>query len=177
MASDGSSPLSRGIPSRLSEQSELLRIIPALAGNTGSGVAASLRYRDHPRSRGEYVAGPTCWGQWLGSSPLSRGIRGRVSSVLERPGIIPALAGNTPIHNRPWSQYRDHPRSRGEYCLNFNRVDRTQGSSPLSRGILPNQIQIYCSPRIIPALAGNTPAVPAPNLRVERIIPALAGNT
>ena len=71
----GSSPLSRGIPTSRSLLGPLLRIIPALAGNTPSRMAFHRSGRDHPRSRGEY------WGAAL------------VEQVVRR--IIPALAGNT----------------------------------------------------------------------------------
>ena len=53
-AGRGSSPLSRGIPSHLVPQSSPGRIIPALAGNTGSMVTLRFGTSDHPRSRGEY---------------------------------------------------------------------------------------------------------------------------
>ena len=71
------------------------RIIPALAGNTGSSFQVVKSTRDHPRSRGEYdVAGdlPKVDG---GSSPLSRGIPCHVITAVAANGIIPALAGNT----------------------------------------------------------------------------------
>ena len=52
---NGSSPLSRGIHSPEYSPTRILRIIPALAGNTG--VAGDLHdpRTDHPRSRGEYT--------------------------------------------------------------------------------------------------------------------------
>mgnify|MGYP001017436095 CR=1 FL=1 len=53
-SSRGSSPLSRGIPPKGCGMSDLLRIIPALAGNTLLRPAGSSSSEDHPRSRGEY---------------------------------------------------------------------------------------------------------------------------
>ena len=72
----------------------------------------------------------------VGSSPLSRGI--------------------PPASRRRGRRRRDHPRSRGEYNLQWNHQGMTPGSSPLSRGI-HEPLRASCrTHRIIPALAGNT---------------------
>ena len=55
---EGSSPLSRGIPTPQSGLHGIARIIPALAGNTSARRSACARTRDHPRSRGEYASIP-----------------------------------------------------------------------------------------------------------------------
>ena len=52
----GSSPLSRGIRRSDSVTLKLPGIIPALAGNTIPQQVPPRANRDHPRSRGEYVA-------------------------------------------------------------------------------------------------------------------------
>ena len=70
----GSSPLSRGIPSRRSRSARAHGIIPALAGNTGSASRCRPCPTDHPRSRGEYYGGVRSAVYEAGSSPLSRGI-------------------------------------------------------------------------------------------------------
>ena len=152
----GSSPLSRGIRSRPSWWRSTIRIIPALAGNTSLQVVVEHHRQDHPRSRGEYgwsfPAPPTRFG----SSPLSRGIRRHFGSAAQDAGIIPALAGNTPAARPSPPHRRDHPRSRGEYTAACHDGCQHRGSSPLSRGILPSFLTQLGSPRIIPALAGNT---------------------
>ena len=51
---DGSSPLSRGILACVHHGDAVVRIIPALAGNTLWGGHEGPARRDHPRSRGEY---------------------------------------------------------------------------------------------------------------------------
>ena len=133
----GSSPLSRGI--------------------RGGAWVQSVGMWDHPRSRGEYRRGATSCRRSRGSSPLSRGILTHAGEFRKRRGIIPALAGNT--SPRTGTAYRpaDHPRSRGEY----RRPKRLElvgwGSSPLSRGIRGAGQYTKVVPRIIPALAGNTP--------------------
>ena len=92
---EGSSPLSRGIPARGQRWTPMERIIPALAGNTPRRRARRRGSGDHPRSRGEYERWWEQNGQGIGSSPLSRGIRGRRSAPPGGARIIPALAGNT----------------------------------------------------------------------------------
>ena len=94
-------------------------------------------------------------------------------------------------------QVTDHPRSRGEYFTGLGCQLGPTGSSPLSRGIHGCGVVGGAVPRIIPALAGNTPASGnacsafagssplsrgiqkqgQPHLLHRRIIPALAGNT
>ena len=152
----GSSPLSRGIPKGDYENAIAGRIIPALAGNTEFLLPASGTNSDHPRSRGEYVAWRLCITFRRGSSPLSRGIPPVTVTPHPLAGIIPALAGNTvplvPSHQR----CQDHPRSRGEYGILSRIALVPQGSSPLSRGILPRPPRSPPAGRNIPALAGNT---------------------
>ena len=152
----GSSPLSRGIPPLATVDLGVPGIIPALAGNTGGCRQCECASRDHPRSRGEYMA--LCCAQFTesGSSPLSRGIQGGTGNPRGAGGIIPALAGNThePGHGRPAPT--DHPRSRGEYITPAPTLTDCRGSSPLSRGIRRLPAGRVTLAGIIPALAGNT---------------------
>ena len=91
-----------------------------------------------------------------GSSPLSRGIRPCGSGSGTTPRIIPALAGNTGVPSWCSGDSRDHPRSRGEYSGSYAQLLNEYGSSPLSRGIRHEFIDLVRDIRIIPALAGNT---------------------
>ena len=111
----GSSPLSRGIPGVCRIDLDVLGIIPALAGNTSINLASKALRKDHPRSRGEYFDRRTKEAYSEGSSPLSRGIPIQAARGSRTAGIIPALAGNTPIRRPMTRGSRDHPRSRGEY--------------------------------------------------------------
>ena len=152
----GSSPLSRGIRCCSRRSHRRRRIIPALAGNTARTAKPGINPGDHPRSRGEYYPAPPGRKPCTGSSPLSRGIRGRLHLGLPARRIIPALAGNTPRFSIPQPARWDHPRSRGEYLVQQVRHGDGPGSSPLSRGI-PGRLWRACpGPGIIPALAGNT---------------------
>ena len=157
----GSSPLSRGIPPSNPGFIPGFGIIPALAGNTTPPGIASGKISDHPRSRGEYPYNYDAPIDAFGSSPLSRGIlrRGPRRNLPRR--IIPALAGNTRRRGRGICLSQDHPRSRGEYPRCEAGCATDGGSSPLSRGI-PTPIPCLSGlGRIIPALAGNTPAASA----------------
>ena len=154
--SSGSSPLSRGILKITEVPVNVVRIIPALAGNTRWCARSCADVRDHPRSRGEYSHSHTPTPTRSGSSPLSRGIPVRERRDRRSRRIIPALAGNTRSGFRLAWQWRDHPRSRGEYTAASGGGTPPLGSSPLSRGILhrfPGDLEAR---GIIPALAGNT---------------------
>ena len=70
-------------------------IIPARAGFTARSPLTGLTWRDHPRSRGVYLAGPQRIPMAQGSSPLARGLRGTMIAGRDRRGIIPARAGFT----------------------------------------------------------------------------------
>ena len=159
MVPPGSSPLSRGIRDLLLLLQHLLRIIPALAGNTRCGSGSTRSRRDHPRSRGEYAGVEEFLVSGAGSSPLSRGIPAAVRQHRHCRGIIPALAGNTLPLVDDFSAFSDHPRSRGEYLGSVSNRAAGQGSSPLSRGIRIGDVSDASTVGIIPALAGNTELV------------------
>ena len=94
----GDHPRSRGEYFALSEETrQKAWIIPALAGNTGHPGHRDGRQKDHPRSRGEYGQQTGADDAPPGSSPLSRGIPHPSVRASLLTGIIPALAGNTPL--------------------------------------------------------------------------------
>ena len=132
----GSSPLSRGILTPHVGRVLARRIIPALAGNTTAVTCVRAWGWDHPRSRGEYAPWTGHPSTHRGSSPLSRGIRSGILSLVVTVRIIPALAGNTTGYAMLPGRLRDHPRSRGEYYWHTGKNKLCIGSSPLSRGIL-----------------------------------------
>ena len=112
----GSSPLARGL---LLEDAVPLRggrIIPARAGFTPTAASCCAGTRDHPRSRGVYVATMTKVEQRGGSSPLARGLRLLDPPDDRPPGIIPARAGFTTARSGTLPERSDHPRSRGVYA-------------------------------------------------------------
>ena len=155
-AATGSSPLARGLQKEPGTARVEIRIIPARAGFTLPARARSLVALDHPRSRGVYSFKVRITTEWPGSSPLARGLRGRL--VLEAAGaedhprsrgvyldgeqvgvgdagIIPARAGFTPTTVCAGRDTWDHPRSRGVYSDRPRMCFLNLGSSPLARGL------------------------------------------
>ena len=99
----GSSPLARGLPRGDRWVGRGRGIIPARAGFTPLFWPSSPERKDHPRSRGVYWNKPGVPSGWSGSSPLARGLLGRVGPGRAPVRIIPARAGFT------FSLYRQHP--------------------------------------------------------------------
>ena len=110
----GSSPLTRGKPPHPDRLPRLPGLIPAHAGKTSPVWPTRSPVWAHPRSRGENQKMPGQTGQYLGSSPLTRGKPRRSCG--------------------PESLCAAHPRSRGENSWSSRRRKETTGSSPLTRG-------------------------------------------
>ena len=94
---NGSSPLARGLRVRERVDHDRQRIIPARAGFTDLLHALDNNLRDHPRSRGVYLAFDGSFIIDYGSSPLARGLLFSFRPHKNEFGIIPARAGFT--HN------------------------------------------------------------------------------
>ena len=152
----GSSPLARGLQDTCLTAHKLTRIIPARAGFTRSSPARTRRCGDHPRSRGVYPWRPSAMAVWRGSSPLARGLHRAQALGPLALGIIPARAGFTARPSTPSPGRSDHPRSRGVYWRTFSSIFRTEGSSPLARGLLRVEGRATVVLGIIPARAGFT---------------------
>ena len=74
----------------------------------------------------------------------------------KKKGITPAYAGNTcSLAMLPFPD-RDHPRLRGEHCLNTAVSPFCGGSPPPTRGTQAIIYNLYSSVGITPAYAGNT---------------------
>ena len=71
-----------------------------------------------------------------GSSPLARGLPGRVNEFTDALGIIPARAGFMCRACNSQARHWDHPRSRGVYRDVQSSHAGVSGSSPLARGLL-----------------------------------------
>ena len=160
----GSSPLTRG---KRRGGELVLRgrgLIPAHAGKTGKRNERIDDYRAHPRSRGENAGGSTQRVATSGSSPLTRGKRGRSARSQDDSGLIPAHAGKT-RPTRPTSRReRAHPRSRGENLFDKTHVTSRRGSSPLTRGKPGRGRRPIHRVRLIPAHAGKTSPTATPLL-------------
>ena len=92
---EGSSPLARGLRSRMNSWHFLKGIIPARAGFTGSRYSAIARMEDHPRSRGVYFTASKYLCFCSGSSPLARGLHLRILGIPTNPHstrpLLPSL--------------------------------------------------------------------------------------
>ena len=152
----GSSPLARGLRVSRRLVRVLVGIIPARAGFTLGGGAFPLPCGDHPRSRGVYPR-PHCTAPAApGSSPLARGLRASKCPCRRRTRIIPARAGFTRDSTVASGTPRDHPRSRGVYCVIGAGVASVAGSSPFARGLQHVSRERARRSGIIPARAGFT---------------------
>ena len=92
----------------------------------------------------------------MGSSPHTRGARGRPRVYPISSRIIPAYAGST---HRAAAEYRgqgDHPRIRGEHFPLILAVEPSEISSPHTRGALSRAWPRRRPGGIIPAYAGST---------------------
>mgnify|MGYP001690770075 CR=1 FL=1 len=162
----GSSPLARGLHRPGLRPVPPRRIIPARAGFTRSQRAHRGWAWDHPRSRGVYWEKFASTEALPGSSPLARGLPGRLPPGRLAGGIIPARAGFTRARDSRGSQVEDHPRSRGVYTAHRTRTADETGSSPLARGLHDPGARAPRPRRIIPARAGftspSTPPASAP---------------
>ena len=130
----GSSPLARGTLLADALLSLCRGLIPARAGNTGTGGACGCGDRAHPRSRGEHTPRGRPPRKQLGSSPLARGTPPPLRRLHAVLGLIPARAGNTGEDGTFSRAKGAHPRSRGEHCGQHSQPRIGSGSSPLARG-------------------------------------------
>ena len=132
----GSSPLTRGKPSRAPPLMRSGRLIPAHAGKTFPVSTPFQSGAAHPRSRGENdfrffgTLPPN------GSSPLTRGKPLVQARRIREEGLIPAHAGKTSVSSFSVCRRRAHPRSRGENDQAGITPPGGAGSSPLTRGKL-----------------------------------------
>ena len=134
----GSSPHTRGAPEQPSTKSPWCRIIPAYAGSTSGSKSPLYLGRDHPRIRGEHRMLSPGGVFSAGSSPHTRGALAGFDAHLGPERIIPAYAGSTSSKPCRASSPSDHPRIRGEHQDGFTYMPEAGGSSPHTRGALPD---------------------------------------
>ena len=130
----GSSPLTRGKRGLGGVPGVVDRLIPAHAGKTARPCARLIRWRAHPRSRGENPVGGAFPARSEGSSPLTRGKLGFFFLSWRNDRLIPAHAGKTIARYRRVVCGEAHPRSRGENLPVMGSGAFLAGSSPLTRG-------------------------------------------
>ena len=156
-AAVGTSPRSRGNPSRSRPGGTTCGYIPALAGEPRRSATCVGSFKVHPRARGgtERILGLSLVVR--GTSPRSRGNRPGRRLRPAGQGYIPALAGEP--SRRPGASAAEsvHPRARGGTHPSGQRVDPMSGTSPRSRGNRRQRTEPSSHHRYIPALAGEPP--------------------
>ena len=145
----------RGTQQDVRRHRQLVRFIPAYAGNAQSPAPHRPKSAVHPRIRGERRLRPTASFSVHGSSPHTRGTRHRKIPIRLGDRFIPAYAGNA-IH-LPGKRHSAsvHPRIRGERVNDSFLAPEVPGSSPHARGTLHVLRQKPSAVRFIPACAGN----------------------
>ena len=134
----GSPPHMRGTPARPSPAVLVRRITPAYARNTNL-APWPLRHYDSPLTIRGTLFEHVGTHMQCGPSPSMRGTRRYPAVAVE--GFTPAHAGNTarpPASPRPSEV---HPRTCGEYGLDFFSNKRPSGSPPHMRGTLLSDIE------------------------------------
>ena len=132
----GSSPLTRGTPGSNVRPKDVLRFIPAYAGNSQDTHLVRDLPSVHPRLRGELTIRISMVICTSGSSPLTRGT----------------------LNDSPYKALTRtvHPRLRGELKKLRLRAAATNGSSPITRGTRRDEYPVLGHLRFIPAYAGNS---------------------
>ena len=154
--SRGSSPLTRGKPTRSPRRTKPGGLIPAHAGKTICNAAPPGTRPAHPRSRGENTRHRLARNRLAGSSPLTRGKPRQCAQARSACRLIPAHAGKTLIGGGDERIHWAHPRSRGENSAACMASADAGGSSPLTRG-KPHSVQLVADREgLIPAHAGKT---------------------
>ena len=152
----GSSPLTRGKPSRRKTPTLNTGLIPAHAGKTVASWRIRQAARAHPRSRGENYRPGHCEHRCDGSSPLTRGKPEELQAWFEESRLIPAHAGKTTASPPASRTPAAHPRSRGENLSVVVQLPNSAGSSPLTRGKRSAEFWRVVASGLIPAHAGKT---------------------
>ena len=128
----------------------------------------------HPRLRGEHRTRATSARSCAGSSPPTRGTLHLAGDNRGPVRFIPAYAGNTAQRDLKAWVMAVHPRLRGEHTSPGGVEVTFNGSSPPTRGTLPDHVNGLAILRFIPAYAGNTCGLQLPD-RCSAVHPRLRG--
>ena len=137
---------------------QLIRFIPAWAGNTRKYMRRCLPPSVHPRVGGEHPRFLSGAWRLSGSSPRGRGTHVASDHTGLDFRFIPAWAGNTSPISGDCYRPPVHPRVGGEHFPGECYPVAHDGSSPRGRGTLAIKYSGKSAYRFIPAWAGNTPA-------------------
>ena len=137
---------------------QILRIIPARAGQTHPDASAVQRAADHPRACGANALQQSGMVANSGSSPRVRGKRDAKRVEIRFLRIIPARAGQTVVMVPVLALTPDHPRACGANEGADGSGELAYGSSPRVRGKRAQCGERLSGGGIIPARAGQTTA-------------------
>ena len=128
---------------------------PRVRGIRGHGELTHSAHGVHPRVCGESLVEHLEPLGREGPSPRVRGIRPPIDRDRQRPGSIPACAGNprSTSASPTWSGV--HPRVCGESTLYITHAFKRPGPSPRVRGIPLEAFASLIVAGSIPACAGN----------------------
>lgn len=132
--STGSPPHGRGKEGAQLAEKTGIRITPAWAGKSGSGLLFHRVWWEHPRVGGEKQHFPAVLGIILGSPPHGRGKVAGPGVALLHPGITPAWAGKRSCKEIAPLLVEDHPRVGGEKFTSGTMYFEDRGSPPRGRG-------------------------------------------
>ena len=154
-ACKGSPPRVRGTVAHGLHVKAGVGITPACAGNsTGKEKTLPVTW-DHPRVCGEQASFSLAPSSIKGSPPRVRGTVFLNSIYVNKAGITPACAGNSPTLNPTLNPSLDHPRVCGEQLYSPSGGVKYWGSPPRVRGTGPFPLFGIADDRITPACAGN----------------------
>ena len=131
---DGSSPRVRGTFHGPFSIYDLVRFIPACAGNIPLPLYDLELYTVHPRVCGEHSMAPLASMTWCGSSPRVRGTSRYPCMIWNCIRFIPACAGNISHQYNHSYCTPVHPRVCGEHRGSEAAAEVLRGSSPRVRG-------------------------------------------
>ncbi len=148
--------------------------IPACAGNRAIYRRQRGEFPVYPRLCGEQEQQMTPHQALSGLSPPVRGTAGCLWAGMKSLRFIPACAGNSGWHRRPTDPRPVYPRLCGEQAISLVARFGTNGLSPPVRGTGRRGIRHQCTPRFIPACAGNSRPKTLP-ARPPEVYPRLCG--
>ena len=152
----GTSPRVRGKRTDKRETTQVLRYIPACAGETISPYHLLTHYAVHPRVCGGNALRRAGQGPRAGTSPRVRGKPYGQDLSNDFSGYIPACAGETMNSGACKMLARVHPRVCGGNGFVADDLRLAIGTSPRVRGKLSRGVYGDNSRRYIPACAGET---------------------
>ena len=152
----GSPPPTWGIPCYRRRFLLSSRITPTYVGNTSARMPTSLKQKDHPHLRGEYLLKVKRLKPPKGSPPPTWGILTIDDYYPKQARITPTYVGNTPTAGYVYIISKDHPHLRGESLIGMGQNQPKLGSPPPTWGIQFQSLIHDPACRITPTYVGNT---------------------